>query len=290
MKVDVVMCTWNSNKPYFVKCLESIKREIPVHHFILVDRFSNDRTVETVKKVFPNLRIKESNASLAAARKLGIELVDTEFFVFVDSDIELCDGWFKRIMNHVDSKTGGVHGSIIYTREHLTVWFNWLRNTTARFNETFAKAYAERVVVCTSQDSRILRGRGDDTLIRTCAVKDWNPSSILSAFDDHMIVRHVIRKGYMWKALLDPMAIDHGVARLNDWLSKTRWKWAGARLVKYENMSIFSVLRDALQQSFLGLFASLQTKQPLILLYVTLSQLSRIQGWVGCMKFLETKR
>lgn len=290
MKVDVVMCTWNSNKPYFVKCLESIKREVPIHHFILVDRFSNDGTVETVKKVFPNLRIKESNASLAAARKLGIKLVDTEFFVFVDSDMELCNGWFKRIMSHFDSKTGGIHGSIVYMCEHLTAWFNWLRKITARFKEPYAKAYAEKVVICTSQNSRFLRGRADNTLIRTSAVKDWNPSVTLSAFEDHMILIHVIRKGYMWKALLDPTAIDHGVVRLKDWLHKGRWKWAGARFVKYENMSIWSLLKDASKESIQAVFASLQTKQPMILPYVTLFQLSRIQGWVGWMKFLEMKR
>ena len=38
--IDVVMCTWNSHRPWFHKCLFSIKREIPVHQFILVDRYS----------------------------------------------------------------------------------------------------------------------------------------------------------------------------------------------------------------------------------------------------------
>jgi len=106
MKVDVVMCTWNSNKPYFVRCLESIKREVPIHHFILIDRFSTDGTVEAVSEEFSHALIKRSNARLAFSRKLGIDLVDTEFFVCVDSHIELCDGWFKRIMNYVGSIQG----------------------------------------------------------------------------------------------------------------------------------------------------------------------------------------
>ena len=35
--IDVVMCTWNSSKPYFRRCLSSIKREVDVHHFVVVD-------------------------------------------------------------------------------------------------------------------------------------------------------------------------------------------------------------------------------------------------------------
>lgn len=51
-KIDVVMCTYNSNAPYFKAILRSISREVPVHCFILVDRLSTDGTVESVLEVF----------------------------------------------------------------------------------------------------------------------------------------------------------------------------------------------------------------------------------------------
>jgi hypothetical protein len=44
--IDVVMLTKNSNKPYFRRVLKAIKREIPVHHFIVADGYSTDGTVE----------------------------------------------------------------------------------------------------------------------------------------------------------------------------------------------------------------------------------------------------
>ncbi|MEM2111090.1 MAG: glycosyltransferase family A protein [Candidatus Bathyarchaeia archaeon] len=125
MKVDVVMCTWNSNKPYFVKCLNSIRREIPVHHFILIDRFSNDGSVKTVKEIFPKAIVKETCANLGVARQLGIRLVDTEFFVFVDDDIELCSRWFREITTHIDSATGAIHGQAVIVLRHLSKWFEW---------------------------------------------------------------------------------------------------------------------------------------------------------------------
>jgi hypothetical protein len=37
VSIDVVMLTKNSNKPWFGRVLEAIKREIPVHRFIAVD-------------------------------------------------------------------------------------------------------------------------------------------------------------------------------------------------------------------------------------------------------------
>jgi len=50
--IDVVMLTKNSNKPWFRRVLTAIKREIPVHHFIVVDGYSTDGTVDVVKEFF----------------------------------------------------------------------------------------------------------------------------------------------------------------------------------------------------------------------------------------------
>jgi glycosyltransferase involved in cell wall biosynthesis len=287
MKVDVVMCTWNSNKRYFIKCLNSIKREVPIHCFVLIDRFSRDGTVETVRKVFPNAKIIRLNARLGVSRKRGIELVDTKFFVFVDSDIELCNGWFKQIVTHLDPKTGAIQGSLAFTREPLTAWFNWLHSIQVRFKETFKR----KVIIITAENSEVLRGCTHNTLIRTCLVKDWEPPTILSAYEDHLLLRHLLRKGYKAKIILNPpAAIHHWVFNLNEWLKRSKWGAAGARIIMYRNWSTWSLIRDSLRRIVGALFASLQTKQPMILPYIILSQLGRIEGWVGWIKYLDLKR
>jgi glycosyltransferase involved in cell wall biosynthesis len=43
------MLTKNSNRPWFRRVLAAIKREIPVHHFIVVDGYSTDGTVDVVR-------------------------------------------------------------------------------------------------------------------------------------------------------------------------------------------------------------------------------------------------
>ncbi len=110
--IDVIMLTRNSNKPWFRRVLVAIKREIPVHHFIVVDGYSNDGTVDVVREFFGDrVIVIETKASLGCARYLGMRAVDTEWFAFIDSDIEILPGWFKtakKYMKH--SCVYGVQG------------------------------------------------------------------------------------------------------------------------------------------------------------------------------------
>jgi glycosyltransferase involved in cell wall biosynthesis len=105
------MCTWNSNKPYFEKCLRSIVREVPIHHFIAVDSFSTDGTVDVIKKYFPDAVIITASLDLANKRRLGISYVDTQIFAFVDDDVVLSKGWLKTLMLSLqENNVGAVQG------------------------------------------------------------------------------------------------------------------------------------------------------------------------------------
>ena len=77
--IDVIMLTKNSNKPWFRRVLAAIKREVPVHHFIVVDGHSTDGTLNVVKEFFADKMIViKSRAPLGCARYLGMMSVDTE--------------------------------------------------------------------------------------------------------------------------------------------------------------------------------------------------------------------
>jgi len=52
-EIDVVMPTWNSNKPYFEQVIKLIKEHVPVHRFIVVDRFFERWNVKCYKKILP---------------------------------------------------------------------------------------------------------------------------------------------------------------------------------------------------------------------------------------------
>jgi glycosyltransferase involved in cell wall biosynthesis len=98
-KIDVVMPTWNSSKPYFEQVIKFIKDNVPVHKFVVVDRFSKDGTLDVIKKYFPDAVIIQTNANLAIARKIGILHTDCEFIGFIDDDVFITKEWFPRLYN-----------------------------------------------------------------------------------------------------------------------------------------------------------------------------------------------
>jgi len=285
LKVDVVMCTWNSNKPYFLKCLNSIRREIPIHHFILIDRFSNDGTVETVKEIFSNAIVRETYANLGMSRKLGIELVDTEFFVFVDSDIELCKGWFREIKKHIDSKTGAVHGQAVPVLKYLAKWFEWKWKKWIPMR----RENIDKVQIATAKEPDTFRGYTHNTLVRKSAVNNWIPPAFLCAYEDHMLLRHIVKNGYVWKLVTD-LTVKHWEASPKDCLRKAKWNIAGARLIGYDALSLWSLIKALPKETIKAIYASLETKEPLIIPYIFLNQLAYIQGWAGWTKYLVLAR
>jgi glycosyltransferase involved in cell wall biosynthesis len=93
-KIDVIMPTWNSNRPFFKRVIELIKCYVPVHKFIIVDRYSTDGTLEVIKEYFPNAIIIQTNSNLALARKIGIRYADCEIISFIDDDVFISEKWF----------------------------------------------------------------------------------------------------------------------------------------------------------------------------------------------------
>ena len=71
---------------------------------------------EMIKRELPVNRIIYSQAEpLGTARQELIENVSTEWFVFVDTDVELLPGWFSAVWSMVDEKTGAIDGLWSYT-------------------------------------------------------------------------------------------------------------------------------------------------------------------------------
>ncbi|MGC9107756.1 MAG: glycosyltransferase family 2 protein [Infirmifilum sp.] len=86
MTVDIVMPTFNSNSALFPEVVSRI-RNLKFHHFIVVDRYSSDGTVDVVKRILPEAVVIKSDLDLAMARKLGGLIADTDVVCFIDSDV-----------------------------------------------------------------------------------------------------------------------------------------------------------------------------------------------------------
>lgn len=181
--VDVVLLTKNSEY-LLVKCVASIYENIPVKNLIVVDGFSTDSTLNIIgkfKEKYRNVKVYKTSGTRARAREIGISKVNTDWFVFVDSDLTLCRDWFKKAQKDLESNVGAVWGLNIDIIPNIKEkWMIFLQGLIAR--QCFD-----------------LRGGMHDTLILTKAVKDLKIPSELHAFEDTFLVRHIKKQGYKAK-------------------------------------------------------------------------------------------
>lgn len=106
-KVDVIIPVFNSER-FLQRCVKSIYRELSVNRLIVVDSWSSDNTLKIVRG-FPRTEIHQCTNNLAKKRELGINLVETELYCFIDSDIELLPGFSVLSNLFKNSKLGAVY-------------------------------------------------------------------------------------------------------------------------------------------------------------------------------------
>lgn len=275
--IDVVMCTYNSNKWYFNKCLKSIKRAIPIHHFIVIDKYSSDGTLEVVKILFAqNLKIIQTDESLAMARKIGIKEVDTDLFAFIDDDVELSDAWFRKLLLYIKNDVGAVQG---FTRYYLDFF-----DKGALLNNKKAKPVEEVT----------FRGNTHNTIIKTQAVKDFSPPPEVNALEDYLLTQHILNRGYKWLIIKDVEVLHYMDASntkfseiLLNQLNKARWTGAGEKMVK---MRKFDVLYQIADYIISGVRDSILTHDVRILLIYWLTGFGIIDGFINAKKYVTQKR
>jgi len=186
MDVDVVLLTKNSEKK-LNECLLSIYRNVPVNRLIVVDGFSTDKTLDIVnefQKKHGNILVARDRGNRASARQLGMRQVSTEWFMFVDSDVILCEDWFQKAERYVGADVGGIWG--------IEVW------STIQ-NPTMLKMF-----LWITRKIFDLRGGTHDTLVRTDAVKGIEIPKNLHVFEDAYIKEWIAKKGYKVIACYDP--------------------------------------------------------------------------------------
>ncbi|MGB9842005.1 MAG: glycosyltransferase family 2 protein [Candidatus Bathyarchaeales archaeon] len=191
MRVDVVVITKNSDR-MLRECLESVYSNVPVNRLIVVDGYSTDKTLEIVErfqKKYGNILLLHDKGNRATARQKGIAHVETEWFMFVDSDVVLCEGWFRKAEKHLAADVGAVWG--------IEVW------------STIKNPRVLKMFLWITRKIFDLRGGTHDTLIRTEAVRDIEIPRNLHVFEDAYIKDWIARKGYRLVACYDPFCIHY---------------------------------------------------------------------------------
>jgi glycosyltransferase involved in cell wall biosynthesis len=189
--VDVVVLTKNSER-VLEECLKSIYRNVPVNHLIIVDGYSTDSTLEIVEKFreeHGNVILVMDNGTRGSARMRGIKEVKTEWFIFVDSDVILCDKWYDKAKKFVSDDVGAIWG--------IEIWEGIQNSATLKLYLRITRKIFE------------LRGGTHDLLVRYEAVKDIDIPKNLHVFEDAFIKGWMEKRGYKSVATYDPYCIHY---------------------------------------------------------------------------------
>jgi len=180
-KIDYVIPTYNSAKD-LNKCLENIRKYGNPNRIIIFDKFSTDGTVEIAKKY--GCIVFQTNDTLGKVRMKAIQKAETDWFVFIDSDVFIDSGW-KKIFQYLNLHNAGV----IQATPHNWKWKD----------EIYCLPYKPKLF-------GNWRGFTGATLIKKSAVENCD-ISFCQAFEDWFLQRQVISNGYKWYVV--PVKVVH---------------------------------------------------------------------------------
>ncbi len=106
--VSVIIPTYNSENT-LGKCLESIRNQTYKNiEIIVVDNFSQDKTVEICKKY--NAKVIQIKSERAKAKNIGLRDANGKYVLFIDSDMELTPKVIGECVALIESdpKIGGI--------------------------------------------------------------------------------------------------------------------------------------------------------------------------------------
>lgn len=109
-RVAVVVLNWNG-KVHLERFLSSVVENIPEFARLFVaDNASTDNSVEFLAGNFPQVNILHlgSNYGFAGGYNRALRQVDAEYFVLLNSDVEVTPGWIAPIVEFMESRPGVV--------------------------------------------------------------------------------------------------------------------------------------------------------------------------------------
>lgn len=104
MKVSIVILNYNG-RGYLEQFLPALIKYSSPHEIIVADNASTDDSVNLLKKTFPQVRLIEldKNYGYAGGYNEALKLVDSEYFILVNSDIEVSPGWVDPLIDKLAS-------------------------------------------------------------------------------------------------------------------------------------------------------------------------------------------
>lgn len=108
--VAVVILNWNGQHflADFIPAL--LKTSYPNVSFVVGDNASTDHSVAWLQKEYPQIQVLENdkNYGFAGGYNHILAQVDADYFVLLNSDVEVTPGWIEPVINLLESKNNAV--------------------------------------------------------------------------------------------------------------------------------------------------------------------------------------
>ena len=106
IKTAVVVLNWNG-EAWLEKFLPTLVKNSKDASVFIADNASTDDSVSFVRKNFPELKIiiNNTNGGYAKGYNNALKQISAEYFVLINSDIEVTEGWLPTIITLMDSNT-----------------------------------------------------------------------------------------------------------------------------------------------------------------------------------------
>jgi len=104
IKIAVVVLNWNG-KIWLEKFLPNLVKHSLEATVFMADNASTDDSVDFVKNNFPNIKIiiNMTNGGYAKGYNDALKKIDAEYFILLNSDIQVTDSWISPIIDLMDS-------------------------------------------------------------------------------------------------------------------------------------------------------------------------------------------
>ncbi len=104
IKIAVVILNWNG-KHWLEKFLPNVIQHSNDAEVIIADNNSSDDSIKFLEENYPNIRIiqNDGNYGYAKGYNLSLKQINAEYFVLLNSDIEVTKYWISPIISLMDS-------------------------------------------------------------------------------------------------------------------------------------------------------------------------------------------
>ena len=107
MKTAVVILNYNTEdflREFLPRLIRSVEK-VEGAEVIVADNDSSDDSLEVMKELFPQVRtiVFERNYGFTGGYNKAFGQIDCDYFVLINSDIEVTDGWLQPLVDWMDA-------------------------------------------------------------------------------------------------------------------------------------------------------------------------------------------